>query len=398
MQSKAVNVAIIIAAQILALALWFSGTAAGPGMAREAPTVTASFQAMLTGAVQAGFVLGTLICAILSLPDRFDPRRLFAASAIIGALANATILFLPPGEPAMLVARLITGMCLAGVYPVGMKLAIGWADRGDAGLLVGLLVAGLTLGSASPHLVNSFGAMPWRVALATASGSAIFAAVLITLVQLGPRHGRAARFRPGAVLELWRRRGWRLVTTGYLGHMWELYAMWAWVGAYLQASFAAWRGGEAAPAPFLTFLIIAAGAAGSVAAGFLADRFGRVPVTVTAMLISGTCCLLAGLAFGLHPAWTVLLCLVWGVAVVADSAQFSASAAELSEPALVGTVLMMQTCLGFALTIVTIQLMPFLVAWLGWGGSFAVLAAGPLLGAWAMLRLGPQAGVTPAHS
>ncbi len=394
MSGKAANLAAIVAAQVLALALWFSGTAAGPGMMREAALLGPGFQALLTGAVQAGFVVGTLVSAAFALADRFDPRRVFAAAALAGAAANAAILVLPSGG-AVIAARFATGIALAGVYPVGMKLAVGWADRGDAGLVIGLLVGGLTLGSASPHLVNALGGLAWRATLAAASVAAILGAGLIGLTRLGPRHASAAQFRPAAALQLWRNRGTRLATLGYLGHMWELYAMWAWIGLYLTASFAAWRGQsgaqpgtQASPAALATFSVIAAGAFGCVAAGRLADRVGRVRVTVGAMLVSGACCLLAGPAFGLHPALTTALCLVWGVAVVADSAQFSASVAELSDPGLTGTMLTMQSCLGFALTLAPIQLMPLLVAQAGWGGAFAVLAAGPLLGCAAMLRLG----------
>ncbi|TPG61135.1 MFS transporter [Roseomonas nepalensis] len=391
MAGKAANLALIVVAQVMALALWFSGTAAGPGMAREAAETAPGFQALLTAAVQAGFVAGTLASAALSLPDRFDPRRVFAAAALAGAAANGLILLLPAGGTAAIAARFATGAALAGVYPVGMKLAAGWADRGDAGWVIGLVVGGLTLGSASPHLVNALGGLDWRVTLGMASLSAVAAAGLIGLTRTGPRHARAARFRPGAALALWRDRDKRLVTLGYLGHMWELYAMWAWVGLYLSASFGAWRGvaeAAGAGASLATFLVIAAGALGSVAAGWLADRLGRVRVTVGAMATSGACCLLAGPAFGAHPAVTLALCLLWGVAVVADSAQFSASLAELSEPALTGTMLTLQTCLGFALTLLTIQLMPVLVEGGGWGLAFAVLAAGPSLGCAAMLRLG----------
>jgi len=390
MFGKAINLALIVAAQVLALALWFSGTAAGPAMAREFVVLASGFQALLTGAVQGGFVIGTLVSAALALADRFDPRRLFAAAALAGAAANAAILLLSPGTP-IIAARFATGMALAGVYPVGMKLAVGWANRGDAGLVVGLLVGGLTLGSALPHLANALGGLEWRVTLAAASLAAVTAAGLIGLTRLGPRHVSAARFQPGAALQLWQNRGTRLATLGYLGHMWELYAMWAWVGIYLTASFAAWRGradAEAGQPALATFAVIAAGAVGCVAAGLLADRFGRVRVTVGAMATSGVCCLLAGPAFGLHPALTTTLCLVWGVAVVADSAQFSASVAELSDPNLTGTMLTMQSCLGFALTLATIQLMPLLVRYAGWGSAFAVLAVGPVLGCAAMLRLG----------
>ena len=389
MPGKTANLALITGAQVLALSLWFSGTAAGPGLARDAAASGSGFQAMLTGAVQAGFVVGTLVSAAFSLPDRVDPRRIFAAAALLGALANASILLLPPAADAVVIAaRFATGAALAGVYPVGMKLAAGWADRGDTGLVVGLLVGGLTLGSASPHLVNALGGLDWRLTLGAASLAAAVAAGLIAPVRLGPRHAPAPRFEPTAALRLWRDRGTRLATLGYLGHMW------AWIGAYFAASFAAWHGdtgtAEAAvrQAAFATFAVVAAGALGCVAAGVLADRIGRVRVTAAAMATSGTCCLLAGPAFGSHPLLTTLLGLVWGIAVVADSAQFSASVAELSAPGLTGTMLTVQTCLGFALTLATIHLMPALVAAAGWGGAFAVLAIGPALGCVAMLRLG----------
>jgi len=389
------HLGLITAAQVMALSIWFAGTVAGPGMAREG-AVSAGFLALLTSAVQGGFVVGTLLSAGLGLADRVDPRLLFAAASVLGGVANASIVLLPIGADAVVVARFVTGVALAGVYPVGMKLAAGWADRRDAGVVIGLLVGGLTLGSAAPHLVNALGGLEWRLTLLAASLSAAAGAALMALVRLGPRHALAPRFHPQAALRLWQNRGTRLATLGYLGHMWELYAMWTWVGLYLSASFAAWRGGRAdsGEAALATFAVIGVGAMGAVAAGVLADRFGRVRITVAAMAVSGFCCLLAGPIFGLHPALTIAVCVVWGVAVVADSAQFSAAIAELADPGLTGTMLTVQTSLGFALTLITIQLMPLWVGAMGWGWAFAVLALGPALGCVAMLRLGRSAAAS----
>jgi MFS family permease len=387
--AKPTNLLLITCAQVLALSLWFSGTVAGPGLLREATTTLPGFQSWLTSSVQAGFVLGTLASALLSLPDRFDPRRLFAAATLVGAAANAAIIVLPPGGAGDLLCRFVTGGALAGVYPVGMKIAVGWADRADTGLVVGLLVGGLTLGSAMPNLVNALGGLDWRLTVGAASIGALAAIVLILRVRLGPRHAVSARFDPANAVILLRRRGTRLVTFGYLGHMWELYAMWAWIGAYLRASFAASGAGQGPElAALATFGVIAVGAAGSVAAGLLADRVGRVRVASLAMLVSGACCLLAGPLFGINPLLTTALGLVWGVSVIADSAQFSASVAELSPPGLTGTTLTVLTCLGFALTLVSIHLMPLLIGTVGWGGAFAALAFGPALGIAAMQRLG----------
>ena len=387
---KARNLSLIVSAQVLAMALWFSGTAAGPAMGREA-ALPPGFLAWLTGAVQLGFVLGTLGSAALALPDRLDPRRLIAAASLLGAAANALVLALPVGSPWVIAARAATGLALACVYPVGMKLAAGWADRTDAGLVVGLLVGGLTLGSASPHLVNALGGLDWRATVGAGSAASVAAAGLILATRPGPGHSPAPPFRPGLALLLFRTRGTRLATLGYLGHMWEIYAMWAWIGAYLAASFAAaGRGDAPGRAALATFAVMGAGAAGCVAGGMLADRVGKALLTIWAMAASGACCLLAGPFFGLAPVATVALCLVWGVAVVADSAQFSASVAEQAPPGLAGTMLTVQTCLGFALTLPAIHLVPWLAERAGGGWAFAALAVGPALGCAAMARLVPE--------
>ena len=386
-ESKRASIALIALCQVAAMALWFSASAVVPALVAEYG-LSAFAQAALTSSVQAGFVVGSLASAVLGLADRFDPRRFFAAAAAAGALANALLLTVDPGSFAAPALRFVTGACMAGVYPVGMKLAATWA-KDDMGLMVGILVGALTLGSAAPHLFNALGGVNWRITLATASLSALAASALIGLAGLGPRKVALPRFDPHAVFTAWRDLPLRLANLGYLGHMWELYAMWAWIGAFFQASFAATLAPDFAPvaAKLAAFATIAAGAIGCVGAGFLADRLGRTTLTILAMAISGSCAATIGFLYGGTPAWLLALGIVWGVSIVADSAQFSASIAELSDPTRVGTMLTLQTALGFALTLITIHLMPYFVAALSWRYAFAPLAIGPALGIWAMARL-----------
>jgi len=386
-ESKAASIALIALCQVAAMTLWFSASAVVPALAAEYG-LSAFAQAALTSSVQAGFVIGSLASAVLGLADRVDPRRLFAGAAAVGAVANALLLTVDPGSLAAPALRFVTGACMAGVYPVGMKLAATWA-KDDMGLMVGILVGALTLGSASPHLFNALGGVDWRITLATASLSALGACALIGLAGVGPRKVALPRFDPHVVFTAWRDLPLRLANLGYLGHMWELYAMWAWIGAFFQASFAATLSSDVAPlaAKLAAFATIAAGAIGCVAAGFLADRLGRTTLTITAMAISGSCAASIGFLYGGAPGWLVAIGIVWGVSIVADSAQFSASIAELSDPARVGTMLTLQTALGFALTLITIHLMPYFVAALSWRYAFAPLAIGPALGIWAMARL-----------
>lgn len=381
------SLAVLALAEVLALALWFSASAVVPAL-RADYGLDAFHASLFTSAVQAGFVAGTLGSAVLGLADRLDPRRFFMASAVVAGGANALILAVDPTSAAVPALRFVTGMCMAGIYPVGMKLAATWA-KGDLGLLVGLLVGALTLGSASPHLFNALGGLDWRFTIASTSLAALAAAALIGLAGIGPNIGRAPRFDPHHVLEAWTTSSLRLANLGYLGHMWELYAMWAWIVVFLHESFqASMAAGEAALwAKLATFATVAAGAVGCLLGGVVADRWGRTTLTMAAMAVSGSCALLVGLLFQADPWLLTAVCLVWGVSIVADSAQFSASVTELSDRSLIGTMLTVQTCLGFLLTLFTIHMIPVLVEAVGWRYAFAALSIGPFLGVWAMGRL-----------
>lgn len=375
---------------------WFASAAVIGAIQTQQP-LPPSQAALLTSAVQAGFVLGTLLSATLSLADRIDPRRLFMAAALIAAAAaaTATLAVLPPTGPAQIALRALTGACMAGVYPVGMRLAATWARTGpgnDLGLLIGLLVGALTLGSASPHVLATIPGLDWRRIYQVAALLAAGSGLAINLAQLGPNIARSGGIDVARMAQAWRNRPLRLANLGYLGHMWELYAMWAWLGAFLQSSF---RAADPASPPelvaraaaALTFAAIAAGAIGAWCGGLLADRIGRTTVTIAAMATSAACALSIGWLHGAAPALVATVALLWGLTVVADSAQFSATIAELAEPGSTGTLLTAQTCAGFALTLLSIQIIPVAVGAVGWTGAFTLLALGPVLGCLAMARL-----------
>ncbi len=384
---KTRSILLLLVAEFAAMSLWFVSAAILADMTRET-AIEPWRQAALSSGVQLGFVAGALVSAVLGIADRFDPRRVMMISALAAAAANASLLILTPGGSLSITARFVTGALLAGVYPVGMKIAVGWGQR-DRGFLVGALVGALTLGSALPHLISFLGGTNWRFSVAIASMAAAAGGLLALMVQLGPYHARAATFDPRTIGAAWTNRRIRLAYAGYLGHMWELYAMWAWIGTASAASYGARMstGDAVAFAKITAFLAIAAGGIGCVIAGRIADRVGKAEIAAIAMIASGSAALLTALTFG-GPVWlTFLLVLVWGAAIVPDSAQFSALVADAAPPAIAGSLMTFQTALGFALTFFTVQAVPFAVAAFGWPAVLALLAIGPAFGVIAMLRL-----------
>jgi MFS family permease len=377
-------------AMFLGMTLWFSATAATAQIVAEFH-LTSGQAAWLTMAVQGGFVIGTLASAILNLPDVINPRRLFAAGCICGAAANAGLVGAPDAF-SLIALRIATGISLAWVYPPGMKIAAGWfAERRGAAL--GILIGALTVGSAFPHLLATASAtVPWRVLMLGASALAIIGGGLVkTFVGDGPYVASSAPFRPDAVVRVFTDRGTRLATLGYLGHMWELYAVWTWIAAFASVSLHPALGAVATPASragsAIAFVTIASGALGSAVAGWWADAIGKSRVARWAMIASGGCAAASGMVFGAPAAVLAAFAVVWGIAVVADSAQLSALVAQYSPRDHVGTALTIQTCAGFLLTMASIRMVPVLAAAVGWRWVFLGLVPGPALGALALWGL-----------
>ncbi len=376
---------ILAFAELLGMGLSFSASAVVP-LLTQAWTLDDNGKALLTVMVQIGFVVGALVSALLNLSDILPTYKLFAASALAGAIANALIPLVARDLTLALPLRFLTGAFTAGIYPVGMKIMATWCKE-DRGLGIGLLVGALTVGVASPYLVNGLGGFSnWEPVLYAASLLALAGGLLaLCFVREGPLQSRTPPFDWKFALRSLEEPGMRLANFGYFGHMWELYGMWTWIPLFLAASLSAMKVPDAERwAALLAFAVIAIGGAGSLVAGIWADRWGRTLVTMVSLLVSGTCALLSGVFFDSSPLLIGLVTCLWGLAVVADSAQYSASISELAPREYIGSALTLQTSLGFLLTIVSIRLIPVMVNLVSWRWAFAVLAIGPAFGIWAM--------------
>jgi MFS family permease len=371
--------ALLAAALVLAMTTWFSASAVVPQL-RDDWVLSDTAAAWLTIAVQLGFVAGALVSSVLNVADVVAPRLVILGGAVGAAAANA-LLGAVSGAGAAIPLRFATGFFLAGVYPPALKLMATWFLRGR-GTALGILVGALTLGSATPHLVNALGGLDWQTVVYATSALTLAGGLVALAVRDGPYPFPPATFDPHQARRVFANRGVRLASLGYFGHMWELYAMWAWFVVFFSEAV-----DDGSGAAYATFAVIGVGALGCWAGGVLGDRIGRPETTAWMMTVSGACALGIGLFFN-APTWAlVLVGLVWGFTVVGDSAQFSTLVTEHADQAYVGTALTMQLALGFTLTVVTIWLMPYFADLVGWRWAFVLLVPGPALGVAAMLRL-----------
>ena len=376
---------VIIFSQFAGTSLWFAGNAVLDEL-QQKWNLGADAVGHVTSAVQLGFIAGTLTFAFFSISDRYSPRKVFLLCSLLGALANLGVYLFAQGYASLLTLRFATGFFLAGIYPVGMKIAAGWYQR-DLGNAIGFLVGALVLGTAFPHLLKAFGhALPWEAVTIAVSGTAALGGILMFLfVRDGPYLSRGTRFDPRALAIIFRSPLFRASAFGYFGHMWELYAFWAFVPVVLAAHFA--HAGAASNIAFWSFCVIAAGSIGCGVGGLISLKAGSARVAFAQLATSGLCCIVSPVLFFAPTPIFLAFMLVWGITVVGDSPQFSALNAQNAPKELVGSALTIANCIGFAITIASIQLLNHLSGLVSPAYLYIALALGPAFGLLALTPL-----------
>lgn len=384
---------VIVISQFAGTSLWFAGNAVLPELINEFRLSTYALS-NITSAVMIGFIAGTLVFSVFSLPDRVSPVKLFFISSVCGAVANVSVIWLARDEKSLYLLRLLTGFCIAGIYPVGMKIASDWYEKG-LGKAMGLLLGALVLGTAFPHLLkNREFSLPWKTVLYCTSGFAIVGGFLMLLFAGdGPFRRKSGAFKWNAIGQIFASKKWRQAAFGYFGHMWELYSFWGFLPVMLVLY--AQKNKTDIDVPFYSFLVIASGCISSIAGGYLSQKFGSARIATYALLISGICCFVSPLFYQLPFSLFLLLLFTWGLSVVPDSPQFSTLVAQYAPENLRGTALTIYNSIGFTITTLSLLLMDRLYyssSFFAKENSFLLLGIGALIGIPGMYRLIRSAG------